>query len=221
MKKKAEVFKCRKEYGKAAFTLRRIPPYSLSQGEKDTLAYQVLLYYYLEDNFSEAEKYIKTLDLNVSENPSSQLLLIEILLLNELKEYTSAYEKLIAYEEKTGNFSAESKKCLDSLYSHIPKLKSETKAKNLSLFPGLGQIYAGYYTEGIFAFGLNAAILSFGVYELWHKDFVTAWIGGAGILSATYLGQQKQAVYLAQKRNYKRLSEFNKKIKTVILSEFE
>ena len=218
LKQKAHIYKIKEDYKQSAYTLQRIPLYNMSLEEKDSLYYQILLCYYLSDEFALAQKTMLSMDLDLQENPSKDLLLIEILNLNELKDYTTAYNKLLEYESKTSYLNTEDKHLLDSLYTHLPKQKSEKKARHLSFLPGLGHMYSGYWVEGITAFVINAGVLTFGIYQAWHKDYLTAWIGGAGILSATYTGQQKRAVYLANKYNYLQTKDFNLRIKNILLN---
>lgn len=218
LKHKAHIYKIKEDYLKSAYTLQRIPLYDMSLEERDSVFYQMLLCFYFADDFSKARQTMLSMDLNLQENPSKDLLLVEILNLNELKDYATAYNKLLEYENKVTYLTNEDKHLLDSLYTHQPKQKSEKKARHLSFFPGLGHVYSGYWFEGITAFVINAGVLTFGIYQAWHKDYLTAWIGGAGILAAAYTGQQKRAVYLATKYNYLKTKDFNAKIKNILLN---
>lgn len=206
-------------YLQSAKTLQRIPLYSLNDKERDSVYCQTLLCLYLADDFLFARTTISNMDINTLAAPSSELLLIQILLYNQLQDYNSAYACYNLYKEKNDLLSDDNKKTLDSLYSNLPKLKKEKKAEYLSIFPGLGHIYAGFWGEGLTSFFLNCAVLTFGVWEFFDKHYLTAWIGGAGILSATYLGQKKRAVYLTQKRNYLNTSSFNRKVKDLLLEQ--
>ncbi len=218
LKQKALVYKLQKDYRQSALTLQRIPLYNMTLEEKDSVYYQILLCFYLSDDFSLAQQTMNSMDISLQEKPSKELLLVEILNLNELHDYSSAYNKLLEYEKQVSRLSSEDIHLLDSLYSNIPRQKSGKKARNLSVVPGLGHIYAGYWFEGVTAFVLNAGILAWGVYEFLGKDYLTAWIGGAGLLSAAYTGQQKRAAYLVGKRNYLNAKKFNSKIKEVLLN---
>ncbi|MDO5760803.1 MAG: hypothetical protein Q4Q06_07240 [Bacteroidota bacterium] len=218
LKKKAHSYKKDKKYLLSAQTLQRIPLYLMTIEEKDSIYYEMLLCSYLEDDFDFASKIMNNMNLEVKENPSKRLLLMQILLSNELNEYNSAYDYLLQYIEKEPVLRGEDKYVLDSLYNNLPKHKSENKAKHLAFFPGLGHIYSGYWFEGICAFVVNAGVLWFGVSEFLLKDYITAWVGGAGLLSSTYLGQQKRAVHLAKKHNYLANKEFNTQIKQILLN---
>jgi len=215
--KKALAYKEDKKYLLSAQTLQRIPLYSITLREKDSLYYEILLCSYLADNFLFAKQVIINMDLEVKQNPSNQLLLMQILIYNELSEYDSAYTCVLQYKNTAKNLNAKDKYLLDSLYNYIPKTKSTQKAKLLSIFPGLGHIYAGYWFEGICAFTINAGVLGFGVYEFLQTNYLTAWLGGAGLLSATYSGQQKRAIYLVEKHNYIKHKEFNTAVKQILL----
>lgn len=217
LKKKASCYKLDKKYTSSAKTLQRIPLYNLSLKEKDSIYYEMLLCSYLGDDFDFAEEIAVNMNLEVKENPSKELLLMLILIYNELNDYSSAHNCFLQYSRKTKDLSEEEVKNLDSLYNHIPKNKSTKTAKHLAFLPGLGHIYAGFWAEGICAFIVNAGVLSFGISEFLLKDYITSWIGGAGLLSVTYLGQQKRAVYLTEKYNYLRNKEFNTLIKQILL----
>lgn len=218
LKRKAHIYKIKEDYKQSAYTLQRIPLYNMSLEEKDSLYYQILLCYYLSDEFDLAYQAMLSMDLDLQENPSKDLLLVEILNLNEAKDYIRAYDKVLKYENKVSYLNERDKYLLDSLYTNLPKQKSEKKAKHLSFVPGLGHMYSGYWFEGITAFVINAGVLTFGIYQAWYKDYFTAWIGGAGILAATYTGQQKRAVYLARKHNYLKTKDFNLRIKNILLN---
>lgn len=217
LKKKALCYKLDKKYNFSAKTLQRIPLYNLDLKEKDSIYYEMLLCSYLGDDFDFANEIVLNMNLEVKENPSKELLLILILVNNELNDYSSAHKLITQYSCKTNDLTKEDREELDSIYNHIPKNKSIKKAKHLAFLPGLGHIYAGYWGEGICAFVVNAGVLSFGICEFLLKDYITSWIGGAGLLSATYLGQQKRAVYLTEKRNYLEKKEFNNRIKQILL----
>ncbi len=217
LKKKALCYKLDKKYTSSAKTLQRIPLYNLNLKEKDSIYYEMLLCSYLGDDFSFANEIVVNINLEVKENPSKELLLMLILIYNELNDYSAAHNCFLQYFQKINELDKEKKNTLDSLYNHIPKNKSTRKAKHLAFLPGLGHIYAGFWTEGICAFVVNAGVLGFGIYEFLLKDYITSWIGGAGLLSATYLGQQKRAIYLTEKHNYIKHKEFNKQIKQILL----
>ena len=80
------------------------------------------------------------------------------------------------------------KPLFDSLYAETPKLKNEKLGQWLAYIPGLAHCYAGYPAYGLAAFALNAAMLGFGVWQVLERCYLTAWIGGAGMLSITYPG---------------------------------
>lgn len=200
---KAQVEKLNKQYSLSAQTLARIPSYSLSSEQKDSVYYQMLLCYYLYNDTTKARELLNNMDIIVKQNASKQLKIMEIISLNELYEYEQA-------EKIAQTFS-------DTIYNNLPKLKSEKTAHNLAFIPGLGHIYAGYTWEGIFTFLTNAGVLSFGIYQALNGDYITAYIGGAGILSATYLGQQRKAVQFTKKHNYKKTRSFNTKVKETLL----
>jgi hypothetical protein len=101
----------------------------------------------------------------------------------------------------------------------IPKYKSEKKAGKLSSFlPGTGQIYAGYFAEGVVSVLFQLAGLSFGVYSFFIKNYITSVLIGYSFFQKFYLGGVQRAEFLVRKRNYLVKRKFNDKAKNYILS---
>ena len=217
LQKKALSYKKSGKYLLSAQTLERIPLYAMNLEEKDSVFYEKLLCFYLADDFVSAENLLKNKSLDLEENTSNKTLLMEILVYNQLGNYSKAKDKLSEYYKHTSYLSDEDKSLLDNLYQNPPKQKKESTAKLLSFIPGLGHIYSGYWFEGFSAFVVNGGILTFGIYEVWKGDYITAWVAGAGLLSAAYTGQQKRAVYLSKKYNYLKNMSFNTEIKSLLL----
>ncbi|MBQ9312038.1 MAG: hypothetical protein IJ213_03230 [Bacteroidales bacterium] len=217
LQKKALSYKKRGKYLLSAQTLERIPLYAMNLEEKDSVFYEKLLCFYLADDFISAENLLKNKSLDLEENSSNKTLLMEILVYNQLGNYSKAKDKLSEYYKHTSYLSDEDKSLLDNLYQNPPKQKKESTAKLLSFIPGLGHIYSGYWFEGFSAFVVNGGILAFGIYEVWKGDYITVWVAGAGLLSAAYTGQQKRAVYLSKKYNYLKNKSFNNEIKYLLL----
>jgi len=203
------------EYEQSAKTLERIPLYRMSASEKDSIACEKLLLYYLADDLVVALKTINDLDLNIAENPSDRLLMMETLIYNELYDYEKASITASEYARRKQN--AKMASALDSLYNNHPKLKKEKTARILSYLPGLGHMYARQPAEGVAAFLLNAGVAAFGVFEVLEGNYITAWMGGAGLLYSTYTGQQNRALYLTEKHNYMLTRSFNNEVKSAML----
>ncbi|MDD4529325.1 MAG: hypothetical protein PHX48_05540 [Bacteroidales bacterium] len=212
---KANVFKEMNDFDRASRTLERVQEYELNEIELKEYYYQKIFIYYLNGNFSKAASTIETMYLSLDSSSISHTLLIQSLVYNELNEYSKAKQKAIRYLEQSNK--SEIIPIIDSIYRHKPKLKSEKTAKYLSFFPGLGHIYAGYWSEGIVSFLLNAGVLVFGGYEVITKNYITAYLGAGGILSGLYFGSYERGLHLTKKRNYINTKAFNSNIKEVML----
>ena len=80
--------------------------------------------------------------------------------------------------------------------------KSPTTTKLLSAFiPGAGQIYSGYWKDGLNAFVLNGAIISGVAYNVYKKDYSNAIIVAYLLLIRYYKGNIYHAGKDAEKHN--------------------
>lgn len=80
--------------------------------------------------------------------------------------------------------------------------KSPTTAKLLSAFiPGAGQIYSGYWRDGLNAFVLNGAIIGGVAYNVYKKDYSNAIIVAYLLLLRYYNGNIYHAGKDAEKHN--------------------
>ena len=189
--KKAQCYKQLERYDRAAATLERCAR------DYDDYA-QLALCHYLDANFVAAVSAVENCRM-LADSVDKDVLLIQLLSLNELHRYDSAQAVAL---EIVGHQ-------LDSCYAARPRLKKEKTAWYLSFVPGLGHIYAGQYGLGAAAFALNAAVLGFGVWQAFEGCWLTAYLGGAGLLSATYPGAMRSAEYYVRQYNYRRTSQFN------------
>lgn len=201
-------------YDKAAATLER------TNIDATTLP-KLVANLYLSGQYEKAANIIEDYQLE-NDTLYGDMLLVYILTLNELHRYDESLKaaQMMAaqHEEATGWRTMEQ---VNSIYRHLPKQKSETAARWLSMVPGLGHIYAGYPLEGITAFIINGAALGFGVWQVMEKCYFTAYFGGAGLLSSTFPGNQRSAVEHVKKRNFKRNNAFNQKAKERLLILFQ
>lgn len=211
LQQKAMCYKQTGNYEKAAFNLERI-----ADAYEDY--YQIALCYYLSNNFSKSLGTIDKCHL-FFDSLQEDMLLLKILTLNELNKYEDSQK---ASEELANRLKNSTDKDIapqiNKLYSDLPKLKSEQTARILSFVPGLAHIYANEWGKGITAFALNAAALGFGVWQVLDKCYLTAYLGGAGLLSVTYPGAMKNGIYTVRKYNYNKTSQFNNNFKQEIIS---
>jgi tetratricopeptide (TPR) repeat protein len=109
-------------------------------------------------------------------------------------------------EEYFGGYYLDDKKQIEKLISIIKKTrqsyKSPTTAKLLSaFFPGAGQIYSGYWKDGLNAFVLNGAIIGGVAYNVYKKDYGNALMVAYLLLVRYYNGNIFRAGKDAEKHN--------------------
>ncbi len=202
LERKAECFKKAGNYRKAAdITERYVSRYADFR--------QLALCRFLDNDFISAAFAVDRCEM-VCDTLGEDMLLMKMLALNGQALYDSAHAvgMLLAdrHRELTGSDMAP---MIDSLYSKTPRLKKESLGWLLSLVPGLGHAYAGEYGLAAVAFLMNAAALGFGVWQVYEGCYITAWLGGAGLLSVTYPGAMRSAEYGVRKANYECTSTFN------------
>ncbi len=81
------------------------------------------------------------------------------------------------------------------------KQKNPETARWFSMIPGAGHFYVGAVGEGLFSLFLNAASISFIVFELSSGLYVGGLLGGGILLSQTYLGGTERAIQLTNQYN--------------------
>ena len=210
LERKAECFKRMGNYGRAADVMER---YAASYAELQ----QIALCRYLDGYFRDAAFAVDRCEM-LHDTLGEDMLLLKLLALNEQALYDSARavgRQLAARHAKaTGE---DISPLLDSIYGKKPCLKSETLGWYLSLVPGLGHAYAGEYGLGAAAFAMNAACLAFGVWQVFEGCYITAYMGGAGLLSVTYPGAMRSATHYIKKANYERTAAFNAGCKAAVM----
>lgn len=202
LERKAECFKRLGEYGRVADVIER---YASSYADLQ----QIALCRYLDGNYETAAFAVDRCEM-LHDTLGEDMLLLKMLALNEQSLYDSAQAVARQLAERHLAVTGEDiTYVIDSIYKNKPCLKSERLGWYLSLVPGLGHFYAGEYGLGAAAFLLNAACLGFGVWQVFEGCYITAYLGGAGMLSVTYPGAMRSATYYVQKANYERSSAFN------------
>ena len=211
LERKAECFKRLGNYRRAADVMNR---YANKYAELQQLA----LCRYLDGSFSDAAFVVDRCEM-ICDTLGEDMLLLKMLALNEQGLYDSARtvsRQLVAHHlAATGE---DISFIIDSIYNKKPHLKSEKLGWYLSLVPGLGHVYAGEYGLGAVAFLMNAACLGFGVWQVFEGCYITAYLGGAGLLSVTYPGAMRSATYYIEKANYERMSAFNEGCKQSVMN---
>ncbi|HHT04001.1 MAG TPA: hypothetical protein GX005_06760 [Bacteroidales bacterium] len=216
--KKAATYKKINNYSKASRDLERMHLFSLSQDLQEKYYYEKILCYYLDGKFEKASITIEDMYLNIDSSRCSNTYLLQVFVYNELSMYNDAKINADKWVMTLEGNQDKLKTEIDNLYARVPKQKSEKMGRVLAYVPGLGHFYAGYPVEGIAAFVINASVLTFGVYNVITANYITAYLGGAGILSATYFGSYERANLLLRKHNYKLTKTFNDNIRKALLN---
>jgi tetratricopeptide (TPR) repeat protein len=137
------------------------------------------------------------------------ILPLEIISLNELHRWPEAHEK---YLQSTKNEADPYGEILSY------KMKNPNKAFALSYyFPGMGQMYAGYFWKGLVSTLLNAGLIYFSIWSLSHGYFFSGAFTGVALFYLSYNGGAKYAATLAKQQNETRIRSFNEKIKRQLL----
>ena len=214
LRQKALCYKSEGRFAEAAATIER---YVDSYADH----YQLALCRYLAADYQGASSTVRNYSMWY-DSVDRDMLLIQMLALNEQKLYDSARAVSIQLAERHKAIAGEDlMPLLDSLYDACPKMKDETVGFWLSFIPGLGHAYAGNYAMGVGALLLNATVVTFGVWQLLEHCYVTAYLGGAGMLNITYLGSMRSAAYQLQKTNYQRSAPFNQRFRQMIVGALD
>lgn len=200
--RKAECYKLLQRFDLVATTLKRC-----AESYDDLL--HLTLSLYLSGQFAQAVETAESAALQY-DTTAADLLLLQTLALNEMGQYDAAHAVALRMAATLPPERGDTlRDVIEQCYAQPPKLKSEDNARWLSLIPGLGHLYAGYPLEAVAAFTINAAALGFGVWQVFERCYITAYIGGAGLLSATYPGAMRSATIHAKKTNERRTAQFN------------
>lgn len=223
--KRAQTLKQISSFDIAEQTLSRVDLSILSDSLIYQVKYNAALCAYLNADFSVAESHL--IQLIYFGRDSTRLhncYPLYALTLNELNKYDSAKVYLSKYVaraylpgDETGKLRM---KEIDSLYatkSH-PHLKKVRKAKIMSLFiPGLGQMYAGYWGEGITAMTCNAIFLGLTGVGVYYKYYITSVLYSYTVFAKFYSGNLSRVEYLVKKRNYRVEKNYHMALKQNIL----
>jgi len=204
------------KFKQALASLQRVQPWI----ETDSVIYQV--YYersicaYLAEDYTEAKNQIQIMKYLIHDSLiHDQILFLEILNLNELRQWDEASILFSKYIQKN-NVQAE----VEDYYGFMdhPHLKNENTASILSTFiPGSGQIYAGDAGDGFISLGFQIIALGYAGLSFYQGYFINGFVSGFGLFQRFYFGGIINAAEAAQKHNYLKAREYNDKIKFLIV----
>lgn len=227
--KKSEIYKEIGDYHKSLLTLERIQFSSISDSLKSVVYSQLSLLSFLTEYYQQSVAYadLALLYRGYNKDFDSMSEIVKILSLNELEDYQYAY--LSGIEHINNNF--DNNEILDVklkewelLYSQksIPKFKKPSKAETMSaIIPGMGQMYSGFYWEGMTNLGIHLVLLGGTAFAVYKTYYLTSYFAGAAVFIRFYQGGIRRSEYLAHKRNYLEKRKFNDNVKENILGKKE
>lgn len=225
--RKAECKLAMQLYEEAENTMSRVRFYDISDTLYIDCMYKYALCCYLSGNLSQCETLLMNLTSSIDDTSRiSNSYLLYGLCMNEKREYDKAKEltlNYLKYNKNLGvNYKESAKKEIEELYSkkNLPKIKNPAKAERLSTFlPGTGQIYAGYYFEGITNVMLQLVSLGFGGYQIYLRNYITGGIIGMSLAQRFHMGGMSRSAFLCEKHNYLVCKKFNERVKGIFLSD--
>lgn len=182
----------------------------LSCGDKEAklLYEQQLNAYYLKDystftiTYNAIERYA---DADLKLKYYSQFLNVLLLIdLNEWQEAQTISETLFT-----------DKNTLDSIFNivHEYTIKNVAKGRTLSIIPGIGQIYSGYWKEGIFSFSGSSAIGSMVYLSIANQAYFLGGLGFFPVFARMWAGGRAFTVKQIEFENKKNAEKCSHEIK--------
>jgi tetratricopeptide (TPR) repeat protein len=219
--RKAVCYRYLNRFDKALTELNSMALFRASDSLKTKVYYEKAINNYLTGNYKEGLFFLERLDETGLEGTQDYLTL-KILVLNSMRSYEEARQTFIDLLNESNHSPDRQQyflKQIDSLYmkKNLPVVYSHKKAKILSQFvPGVGQVYTGHPGEGAISFLLNAALLGFGIHQLYYGFYFTAYIAGFSIFHKTYSGGMQRAKYLADLETDNKMMNFNQSAISII-----
>ena len=214
--RKAECLKQLKQFADAERCLNRIDLSELKDSVSYKIRYQTALNAYLGGNFPDAESYLTQMFFYISDsNLTRHALPLFALVLNEQQKWKEAEQKLLAYVSNRGKSDSLSSE-IQILYhkKNIPKLKNMEKARLMSsIMPGTGQMYAGYFWEGMGNASAQVICLAFTGVAIWQKYYLSSLFVGYSTFFRFYQGGLVRVEYLVNKKNYELTRKYNTTLK--------
>ncbi|WP_350113070.1 hypothetical protein [Fulvivirga sp.] len=217
--KKATLHKEEGDYSSALNTLNRANLFIEQNQTNLEIRKQIIINAYLAGDYPNALSQLKQTEHFFKDNGYSDVLFMHVLVLNEMRRWDEASQKLAEYKQQNPEFELEITKAYHFLED--TKLKDPKKAETLSyVLPGVGQMYAGYFFKGLVSSTIQASLITFGAYSLYEGYFFTGALTGIGLFYSFYSGGVRHASYLAKKKNEELTRKYNDPIKDTLL-EFE
>lgn len=203
-------------------TLKRVDLAALNDSMFYLVKYNAALCAYLNSDFASAESHLLQL---VSFAKDTIRLAgsypLYTLVLNELGKYDDAKHYLERFVSVNRLEKDSLTPMIEKEYEPAkrPKYKRLKKAKIMSyIVPGLGQMYAGFYGEGITAMACNAIFLGLTGVGIYYKYYLTSILYSYTIFSKFYTGNISRMEFLVNKRNYLLQKNYNQRLKQLVMA---
>jgi tetratricopeptide (TPR) repeat protein len=182
------------EYDRALESIGRIR-YVRSDSVRARIGYEKSLLLYLQGEYNKSNLELQ----KIAQNPYSNVSALNILsVLVSIDQLRWEDTRTLISNRDVFDLTLEMEE-----YILPEKLKSKdvNKAENLSVIPGLGQWYAGYFWRGATSGIIQAAIGGFMMYSLLEGYPLSGTLSGAAGLYTFNLGGARHAGELAEKKN--------------------
>jgi hypothetical protein len=181
--------------------------------------YRKAMVAYLMQFYDESLTWLYQMDNDDHSSNLNDIVLLKILIYNRLNLWDSAYFQACRYIQFThDNIRAQYLIGeINKIYKHqLPKLKTEKKLSYYQIVPFMGMFYLDNYSEGMLNLALDVAFLSFGVYQIYYKYYLTGYFTGAIGLNKFISGGRIRNTYLLEARNYNEMNKFDKRVKEIL-----
>lgn len=216
--KKGAVFQQEGQYAEAQRTLERANAFVGADSLRYQVMYQSALNAYLAGMYPQARTHAQKVRFLLANTPFQwEAFHLELMSLHEERKWSEARE-LYAQHYLAAGWNANA----EAMYGEPVKLKNEDRAEWLQIFlPGVGQMYAGKFGEGLVSGLANGGAIAYAVYHAWQGYWFTAAFTGAGLFYAFYTGGLRYTTTLVQNYNQRAVEEYNRNLQERLLGEVE
>lgn len=201
---KAQCYKAIGDYEAGIRNLQRVR-YLRGDSLKRAVNYEMILLYYLHGALADAQS--RLIRMQATGGMSQEMLLLSFLVNVEQGKWAEA-RQLLMEQDTVFQLSPED---IEYILPEKLKLKDPRKAYNLSLLPGIGQWYAGYFWKGVLSGGIQALLGAFSIYSLVEGYFFTGTLTGVALFYTFYLGGARYAETLANRKNEERAGQIKER----------
>lgn len=194
---KSQCYKALGDYEAGVRNLKRVR-FLNSDSLKRAVDYETVLLHYLNHEYQEA--YSRIVRIQARQAETRETLILSFLVNVDLEKWDLARELLIS-QDSVFELSEEA---IEYIIPPNWKLKDPNKAYNLSLLPGIGQWYAGYFWKGVLSGSIQVLLGAFSIYSLVEGYFFSGTLSGVALFYTFYLGGARHAQQLAHRKNHER-----------------